>query len=64
MKYGKFFSAILFAGLLKVNAQDCNVVKEILKGSGIQINEAADCCTYAQNDQYVVKCNGASVTSL
>jgi len=64
MKYGKFFSAILFAGLLKVNAQDCNVVKEILKSNSIQINDADDCCTYAKNDQYVVKCNGASVTSL
>jgi len=62
MKYGKFISALLFAGLLKVNAQDCNVVNEILQSSGIQAS--GDCCTYAQNDQYVVKCNGASVTSL
>jgi len=63
MKYGKFFSAILFAGLLKVNAQDCDIVKGILKNY-YQINEAEDCCKYANNDQYVVSCNGASVTSL
>jgi len=63
MKYAQLFSAVLFAGLLKVNAQDCDVVKNILRNY-YQIDETTDCCSYAYNDQFVVGCNGGTVNSL
>ncbi|OUM56211.1 hypothetical protein PIROE2DRAFT_21642 [Piromyces sp. E2] len=63
MKYAKYFSAVLFAGLLKVNALDCDTVKNILR-SYYQIDDSANCCSYAVNDQYAVSCNGDAVTSL
>ncbi|ORX79534.1 L domain-like protein [Anaeromyces robustus] len=64
MRYAKYISAVLFASLLKVKAQDCDVVKNILKGYGYQINEAGNCCDYSLGDQYVVSCKDNSVTSL
>jgi len=64
MRYGKYITAFLFTSILKVKAQDCDVVKGILKGYGYQIDEASNCCDYSLSDQYSVSCKDNSVTSL
>jgi len=63
MKYAKYLTAVLFAGLLKVNAQDCDTVKNILR-TYYQIDDSVSCCNYAVNDKFAVSCNGDAVTSL
>ncbi|KAG4096113.1 L domain-like protein [Neocallimastix lanati (nom. inval.)] len=64
MKYLNYISTFLFAGFLKINAQDCNVVNGVLSGFGYKVNQDTDCCTYAVNDQYSVSCDGNAVTGL